>query len=242
MFSPSSRARLTSHDLGRFPGRTLLDRTARVVCHAGCLPRKELYESWEVARRVRRRFRGGRIVDIGGGHGLLAQMLLLLDDTSSDAVVVDVALPASAATLHAALVSTWPRLSGRVRFLTASVDDVELGPDDVVVSIHACGSLTDRVLDRAATARARVAVLPCCHDLATADARAFSGWTDGALAIDMGRAWRLRAQGYDIWTQAIPANITPKHRLLLGRPTAVRGSGLQARQNSTRAGPSGPAE
>ena len=131
---------------------------------------------------MRRRFRGGRIVDVGGGHGLLAQMLVLLDDTSPGAVVVDVALPASAATLHAALVSAWPRLFGRVSFLTASVDDIALGPDDVVVSIHACGSLTDRVLDRAATARARVAVLPCCHDLAAADARAFR--VDGRRARD----------------------------------------------------------
>jgi hypothetical protein len=50
--SHSSRARLTDRDLGRFPGDTLFDRLARAVCHAGCLPRKELYESWEVARRA----------------------------------------------------------------------------------------------------------------------------------------------------------------------------------------------
>jgi hypothetical protein len=68
---------LTDRDLDRFPGTTLFDRLARAVCHAGCLPRKELYEAWEMARRVRRLFRGGRIVDLGGGHGLLAQALLL---------------------------------------------------------------------------------------------------------------------------------------------------------------------
>jgi hypothetical protein len=53
-FSPSSRARLTSHDLGRFAGSGLFDRIGRAVCEAGCLPRKELYEAWEVARRARR--------------------------------------------------------------------------------------------------------------------------------------------------------------------------------------------
>jgi hypothetical protein len=77
VFSPSSRARLTDRDLGRFAGSSLLDRVARAVCHAGCLPRKELYEAWEMARRVRRVFRGGRIVDLGGGHGLLAHLLLV---------------------------------------------------------------------------------------------------------------------------------------------------------------------
>src|SRR5258705_11570224 len=69
LFSPSSKARLTDHDLDRFPGRTLFDRIARATCHAGCLPRKELYEAWEVARRVRRICRGGRIVDLAAGHG-----------------------------------------------------------------------------------------------------------------------------------------------------------------------------
>src|SRR5687768_14897037 len=63
-FSPASRARLTRHDLGRFPDDTLFDRLARAICEAGCLPRKELYEAWEVARRTRRIFRGGRVLDI----------------------------------------------------------------------------------------------------------------------------------------------------------------------------------
>ena len=81
-FSHSSKGRLTDRDLARFASSTLFHRLARAVCHAGCLPRKELYEAWEVARRVRRLFRGGRVVDLGGGHGLLAQAMLLLDDTS----------------------------------------------------------------------------------------------------------------------------------------------------------------
>jgi hypothetical protein len=89
MFSRSSRSRLTRHDLGRFPGATLFDRVARAVCAAGCLPRKELYESWEMAKRVRRHVRGARIVDVCGGHGLLAHLLLVLDRSSPAAVVVD---------------------------------------------------------------------------------------------------------------------------------------------------------
>ena len=45
-----------------------------------------------------------------------------------------------------------------------------------------------------------------------------SGWVDGSVAIDIVRAMRLTHQGYRIWTQAIPADITPKNRLLLGAP------------------------
>ena len=218
MFSPSSRARLTRHDLPRFASNTLFDRVGRAVCQAGCLPRKELYEAWEIARRVRRLFRGGRVVDLGGGHGLLAQVMLLLDDTSPEAVVVDKVLPASSVKLHEALVDAWPRLSGRVTFVGETLDSFQLLGTDIVVSSHACGALTDRVLARAASARARVAVLPCCHDLDRGDRGGLSGWLDGPLAIDVVRAMRLAQQGYQIWTQAIAEEITPKNRLLMGAP------------------------
>src|SRR4051812_7899226 len=131
MFSPSSRGRLTRHDLGRFPGDILFHRLARVVCGAECLPRKELYEAWEVARRVRRLMRGGRIVDLAAGHGLLAHTLLLLDNTSPVAVAADKMLPPSHRVLHEALVRAWPRLSGRVEFMTASLDEITIAATDI---------------------------------------------------------------------------------------------------------------
>lgn len=217
-FSPSSKARLTTHDLDRFSGETLFDRLGRAVCDAGCLPRKELYEAWEVARRARRQFRGGRVVDLGGGHGLLGQVMLLLDDTSPEAIAVDPSIPLSARKLHEALVSSWPRLAGRVQFVEVALEAFELNDGDVVVSSHACGSLTDRVLDRAIAARVRVAVLPCFHDLETCDAGDLTGWVDGPLAIDVMRALRLRENGYKVWTQTIDPAVTPKNRLLIGAP------------------------
>jgi hypothetical protein len=217
-FSISSKGRLSDRDLERFPGDSLFDRLARAVCHAGCLPRKELYEAWEMARRVRRRFRGGRIVDLAAGHGLLAHVLLILDDSSPEALLVDTTPPPSAARLHAVLVDAWPRLAGRLVSERRPLDTVELFPLDLVVSSHACGALADVVLERAAAARARVAVLPCCHDLSVNDAGALSGWVDPPLAVDVLRAVRLEQRGYRVWTQTIPADITPKNRLLLGEP------------------------
>ena len=217
-FSTSAKSRLTQHDLGRFPSKSLFDRIARAACEAGCLPRKELYEAWELARRVRRLFRGGRVVDVAGGHGLLAQTMLLLDDSSRDAYVVDPAVPSSAAKLHESLASAWPRLAGRVHWTAAPLDAFLFQKDDVIVSSHACGSLTDFVLDRALDVRARVAVLPCCHDRTTSDAGQITGWVDPALAIDLLRAVRLQHHGYVVKTQTIPGTITPKNRLLIGEP------------------------
>ena len=220
-FSPSSTARLTRHDRDRFAGGGVFDRIALAVCEAGCLPRKELYEAWEIARRARRLFRGGRVVDLASGHGLLAQIMLILDDSSPRAVAIDRKQPPCAARVHEVLVAHWPRLAGRVSFVEGELDSIAIEPGDIVVAGHACGRLSDVVIDRASAAGARVALLPCCHDFAACDAGSLEGWLDRAMAIDVARAVRLQSRGYRVWTQSIPLEITPKNRLLLAARPAT---------------------
>jgi hypothetical protein len=215
-FELSSRQVLTPHDFGRFTDDSLFCRIARVVCSAQCLPRKELFESWEVARRVRRRFRGGRVIDLACGHGLTAWIMMILDGSSESALAVDSRLPASAETLQAALAASFPALAPRISMVEADVRDVALASSDVIVSTHACGALSDLVLERAIEVAARVAILPCCHDAARCDSGGLAGWLDAALAIDVTRAARLTRAGYRVHTQTIPSAITPKNRLLLG--------------------------
>jgi hypothetical protein len=217
-FDPSSRTKLTPRDLARFPGATLLHKLGRVICEAECLPRRELFEAWEVARRTRRRLRGGRVVDLACGHGLVAWVMLLLDDTSPSALAVDARLPPSAGSLATAMERAWPRLAGRVTIEERPLAGVTLGAGDVVVATHACGALTDAVIDKVLAARARVALLPCCHDEETCDSGGLRGWLDVATAVDATRAARLRAHGYSVQTQVIPRAITAKNRLLLGAP------------------------
>jgi SAM-dependent methyltransferase len=214
----SSKNRLTEKEAFLFPSDTLFDKVARAVCQAGCLPRKELFEAWEVARRVRRRFRGGRIVDMACGHGLTAALLLLLDDNSTEALAVDHTIPKSANRLYKSLLEAWPRLANRIQFIETSLEEVPLESTDLVVSVHACGGLTDLVMERAMTAGARLAVLPCCHNLDEADTGGLAGWLEGPLAVDVIRANSLRSQGYKIFTQQIPDDITPKNRLLMAEP------------------------
>ena len=148
--------------------------------------------------------------------------MILLDDTSPAAIVVDPTLPPSRDTLHAALTRSWPRLEGRVSFVARDVSEFEFEADDVVVSSHACGALSDRILERAIASRAAVAVLPCCHDVTTCETGPFTGWLDGSLAIDVMRAVRLEQSGYRVWTQMIASEITPKNRLLIGVPNRHR--------------------
>ena len=212
----SSKNRLTPQQEALFPEDTLFDKIARAVCRAGTLPRKELHEAWEMAKRVRRKYRGGRVLDLACGHGLLAHIMLILDNSSKTAIAVDKAIPLNAEKLSKALITSWPRLKNRIIYKEMDVRKIPVLPEDIVVSAHACGSLTDVILDRAIDQHARVAVLPCCHHVKISSTAGLEGWMDKTLAVDTIRAMHLKAAGYKIVTQKIPDDITPKNRLLMG--------------------------
>jgi hypothetical protein len=214
----SARWRLSRYSLPDFAGDTLFDAVGRVVAEAECLPRKELFESWEVANRVRRRVRGRPILELAAGHGLVAWLLLLLDPTAPGARCVDRRMPRSAERLEAALTVRWPRLAGKVRWEEGDLRRVTATRADLVVSVHACGVLTDRVLDATLAAGAAVAVLPCCHNLRAGDTAGLEAWMDGALAVDAMSALRLRGAGYRVFLLKIPEAITSQNRLLIGVP------------------------
>lgn len=225
--APGSRNVLNRHGLKLFPGDTLEHRIARAICTAECLPRKEFFEAWQMAKRVRRRMRGGRVFDLAAGHGVLGAILLLLDDSSPEVICVDRRRPPSHARVLAALVDHWPRLAGRIRYVEDDIAALDTWaaedgprPTDLIVSAHACGALTDRILDRAVNAGSRVAVLPCCHDRETCPVPAFAPWMAVDLAIDAARVVRLEAAGYAVRVQQIPAEITPKNRLILAQRPA----------------------
>ncbi len=222
-FNPASRSRLTPLDLPRFPGDSLFDRLGRAVCEASCLPRKELFEAWEVARRVFRRFRTsktgpGPVVDLAAGHGLLAWSMLLLDTGRGGAICVDKRQPKSFAKLQAVLEARWPRLADKARYVEGRIQDVELPEGSILLSVHACGPLTDRVLDRAVDDRSRVAVMPCCHSLERCDTGGLTGWLPGPIAIDAARVARMLEAGFEVHTATIPERITPENRLLMAWP------------------------
>lgn len=197
-----------------FDGDTLFHELARTVCDAECLPRKELYESWELATRVRRRLRGRRIVDLAGGHGLVAHVCSLLDPGFEEAVVVDRAIPKNASRLSGVLTARWPRV--QVSYVACRLESFDLREDDVVVSAHACGALTDVVIERVMAARASVAVMPCCHQKSAPTG--LEGWMPPDVARDVMRAERLVEAGYKVHTSRISHEITPKNRVLIGTP------------------------
>ncbi len=212
------RHRLAPYHKERFPSDTLHDVVARHVCDAACLPEKELHESWAVARKILRRHKGGPVLDLAGGHGLVAFLILLQDRRTPHATVVDPLVPDSAARLREAFAPRWPELVERWRFEPGDLATVDVPVGARLLGIHACGGLTDLVLDRAIATSSRVAVLPCCHSRAKQDAGGLDGWLDHDVAVDVVRARRLAAAGFHVHTTTIDPGITPKNRLLLGTP------------------------
>mmetsp|Transcript_14649 Transcript_14649/g.30243 ORF Transcript_14649/g.30243 Transcript_14649/m.30243 type:complete len:205 (-) Transcript_14649:488-1102(-) len=112
----------------------------------------------------------------------------------------------------------------------------------IVISTHACGSLTDRVLvlavgarDEASssspisnnddavipnppkTAAAAIAVMPCCY---TGTSRGtpygIQRALGGAWAADIQRLYQLQAYGYHVDVATIPRATTPLNRILVG--------------------------
>lgn len=216
--SKSSRNRLNRFSLDFFPQDNLFGAVARAVCRAEALPRKELFENWEVAKRIRKRVRGRPVFELAAGHGFLSALLVILDDSIPFATCVDKAKPLSHDRLMDSLVTEWPRLAGRVLYREQLIEQVDIPEEAFAVSVHGCGAVTDRVLSKALAVRCPVAVLPCCHDFSHSDDGGLTGWLDARLAIDVARANRLSGASYDVVTTTIPDEITPRNRLLIGWP------------------------
>mmetsp|Transcript_6598 Transcript_6598/g.9313 ORF Transcript_6598/g.9313 Transcript_6598/m.9313 type:complete len:286 (+) Transcript_6598:75-932(+) len=101
---------------------------------------------------------------MAAGHGLLSLMLLVMDvSRQSTALCVDTTMPESAVRLFQAFSNRWPDIATRHRYVTGSISEVKAANDSVLVSVHACGDLTDMVLELAASCGSPVAVLPCCY-------------------------------------------------------------------------------
>ncbi|RYZ59541.1 MAG: methyltransferase [Proteobacteria bacterium] len=173
--SLSSKRKLKAKDAQRFVNAepSLFRELAIVICESGVLPEKELHECWQMASAVHQAFpKALHFADLAAGHGLLSWILVLLARTGEEslprtAVAVDITRPKSAEILAKSLKARWPELEESVHYVEGSIDAVfaKNGPETVFVAIHACGSLTDRVLMAAIASQSPLVVMPCCHSL-----------------------------------------------------------------------------
>ncbi|KNC55161.1 uncharacterized protein AMSG_10771 [Thecamonas trahens ATCC 50062] len=174
------------------------------------------------------------VIDVCGGHGMLG-MLFVLYARASSAIILDRKLPLS----FAAMASNWAPAT--LRFVITDVRDglestladaarsattatTPSSPRVLVVGCHACGYLTDYVLDMATAAGMdppggghRLGGCPspprhthpsCCHCYGHRL----------SVALDMARMGRLAAlPGYDVLLRTMDPSITPQNRILIAK-------------------------
>ena len=231
---PIVASRLRATDARHFVGNDTYNCVARAVCTAdAAIARKELPECWAMAERVHDEFWRSaepprRVVDVAAGHGLLGWFVLALCCQARTPLpvvyAVDERMPASAGKLRDAFGEAFPRLRAQHRYIVGDARDVAAASDTLVCGLHACGGLSDIVIDVALEGSSALALVPCCHstkNLAVADeaAAAKVGLDE---AIDASRGRRLVAAGWAVERDTLCSrDITPKNGLILARPSAV---------------------
>lgn len=232
----ADRRRLVPSPL--FDGGGLQARLARALVERRCVDRKEFFETFEFFSATRSALRcgpgagEGLLVDVAGGHGLLACLFATFEWRRFDRVLVlDTRRPASHDAILEAVASVAPWAVERLAYVAGGEADLlqgggarHLEAGCAVACVHGCNTLTDGVLARAAEAGAHsVAVMPCCYGgvaekigAPPALARALGV----ALAADVQRTYQMEERGYAVGWRALPSAITPMNRVLVARARA----------------------
>ncbi|KAL7504520.1 hypothetical protein ACHAXN_002159 [Cyclotella atomus] len=160
----------------------LFDEFATVVCNAGVVARKEVFETWASALYIHDFFFSQehniktlrRVADIAAGHGLLAWALLILDDdyrrqrSESDlppltAFCLDVQMPKSAELIQTSMLERFPYLEEQFDYVEGRLEQLIPHESCLLAGVHACGTLSDVLVSTAADHRVPLALVPCCH-------------------------------------------------------------------------------
>jgi Methyltransferase domain len=220
----SSRELLQPRHQRDFPGSTLFDEFSRTICRANAVPRKELYEAWATALYVHDRFPNSRrVADLACGHGLLSWALLILNEQRS-AICIDKRMPASADKVAHAMIHHWPQLASRWDYVSSTLDAIEPCSSTLLCGIHACGTLSDRIISLAIQANAPLVFIPCCHTKQSLDRTERNQFIQNNQTVvlsefvDSRRIERLQRVGYIVDRKEIPQAFTPMNTVILGVP------------------------
>jgi hypothetical protein len=210
------------HIVAEFSGDNLFDDFARTVCESDCVPRKELFEAWAMALHVHDHFpESKRFADLASGHGLLSWALLLLNEERT-AICVDIRMPKSAEKLRKVFVKKWPSLEDRWDFVEGKLEDIEPSPSTLMVGVHCCGILSDRVVGLSIKGNSPLALVPCCHTSKYLSKNQKSEIKEFNFNLsdylDTRRQELLSEAGFAVVEGFIPEEFTPKNRIILAEP------------------------
>ena len=169
------------------------------------------------------------IEDLCSGHGLTGMLFAACNHperlkTSMKVVLVDQSEPGSHSILRNLISDICPWVNeATVNFVESDLDGYTKSKHNssdeasIIISTHACGSLTDDVIKYAVqSSAASVTVMPCCYT-GTAKGTPFGVQRMYGVreTADIKRSFYLHENGYHVDFAAIPKAITPMNRLIV---------------------------
>tara|TARA_R110002072_G_scaffold25443_5_gene85049 strand:+ start:1508 stop:2245 length:738 start_codon:yes stop_codon:yes gene_type:complete len=217
------RRRLQPRDERAFPGAGAVDRFARALCRHRATCFRELVEAFEFFALARKHARATVVADLCGGHGLVAVLFAVFEREVERVIVLDRSRPASFDHIVAAAEEAAPWTAGRIEYIQAKLNSAanNIPKGAGLVAVHACGAKTDRVLELAVANRTPVAVMPCCHPVATSKAPAALKKALAHLAVDVDRTYQLEAANFHVHWTSVSDRITRMNRVILARPRSA---------------------
>eukprot|EP00984_Skeletonema_dohrnii_P020713 scaffold10157_cov142-Skeletonema_dohrnii-CCMP3373.AAC.23 len=171
------------------------------------------------------------VKDLCSGHGLTGMLFAACNPpgrlkASMRVLLVDQSEPQSHLILRDLISEVCPWVNqDTVQFFEADLDDYvtkSLSDDatdeaSIIISTHACGSLTDDVIRYAVESRAAsVSVMPCCYTgTAKGTPYGVQRMFGVSASADIKRSFLLHDAGYHVDFAAIPKAITPMNRLIV---------------------------
>lgn len=208
-----------------FPGDTHIHRLARALSKRFAIDLKEFCEAVEFFARTRKAIRAPVVADLFCGHGFVGLLFGLFERRVERVILVDKMRPPAHDLILGAVAEVGPWVADKVEFRREDIrHHVDLPAGASVVAVHACGPRTDRAIKSALACGGPVAVMPCCHHTSGYHQRptAFDEVLGPDVAIDIDRTYRLEGAGYSVEWTAIPRAVTPKNRVVIGRPGGPR--------------------
>ena len=196
---------------------TDLCKTDRNIWVTACtlgIREKEIRESFDFTDRVHELTKGKRVLEIGCGHGLVGS-ILIEKGYAKTVTMLDKRITKANSKIISAL-NNHTRLFFNLKDAAdpSALENLEF---DAVIGVHACGDLTDTLIDIAIRKGASVAVATCCMDkLRNPKMRKYLQ-IYGELGVEIKRVQKLMDAGYEVSVRSLKSSITPKNRIIMGK-------------------------
>lgn len=177
---------------------------------------KDFYEAKLFFQRVFPFFDNTKkLVDCCAGQGLVG-IIFALEGKADEVVLVDNQQNNN----YQGLLNYAQELTAiKVKYQIGDINVQELPSADLIISVHGCGNLTDKIMDEAIRQSTSFAVMPCCYSENIH--LSLSREVDFVRTPDVIDALRLKHaldHNYEAKVRHINPKITPMNRILMGWP------------------------